>query len=164
MKAIVLSTLLFLTFSVFSQEDSLRVIVNHTVIEPTIRNPYSKVESYIDVNDSIDLFINAIQKRFGEVEEVNGVYNWSGISIDSIGKGIKIKMIHGLWITKKSSIEFIPCPPKKVGKLKKNEKRGVRIRVFLKDGKDALIGKSYESAIVQIIEELLNSSPKEITE
>ncbi|OFX28298.1 MAG: hypothetical protein A2X08_00545 [Bacteroidetes bacterium GWA2_32_17] len=119
--------------------------------------PDNKVESYIDVNDSVDFFIDAFEKRFGEVEEQNGVYNWSDVEIDSIGKNLKIKLLHGIWITKKNEITFSPISPEKVKKLKSNEKRGVRIRVFLKDGKDALISKANEIILMQIIETLLNN-------
>jgi len=145
--------LLITTYNLsFSQEDSLRAHVNRMIL------PDNKVESYIDVNDSIDLFIDAFEKRFGEVEEQNGVYNWSGVEIDSIGKNLKIKMLHGIWTTKKNEITFNPISPEKAKKIKSNEKRGVRIRFFLKDGKDALISKANEIILIQIIESMLNSS------
>lgn len=149
----IITVLVFITMCIasYSQNDSLHAYVNRIILLD------NKVESYIDVNDSIDLFIDAFEKRFGEVEEQNGVYNWSGIVIDSIGKNLKIKMLHGIWVSKKNNLEFKPISPEKAGKLKANEKRGIRIRVFLKDGKDALISKTNEIILLQIIESMLNS-------
>ena len=151
---------IFVIFSLcsYSQEDSLRTHVNREILAG------NKIESYIEVNDSIDLFINAMQKRFGEVEEVDGFYNWSGIELDSIGKDAKIRMIHGIWITKKTQIEFKPISPEKISKLKDNEKRGIRIRVFQKDGKDALLRKPYEIVMTKLFEDLLNSEPEKTEE
>ncbi len=158
MKLIIL--LLFVSFwlKTFSQDDSLRVVVNRVILFD------NKVESYIDVNDSIDFFIDEFEKKFGEVEETNGVYNWSGIEIDSIGKNLKITMLNGIWSTKKNSIEFNPISPEKIGKLKENEKRGIRIRVFLKDGKDALISKKNELILKFIFESIINSTPEATNE
>lgn len=155
-----ITLLLFITFwiNANSQDDSLRAYVNRVILLD------NKVESYIDVNDSIDFFIDKFEKKFGVVEEANGVYNWSGIEIDSVGKNLRIKMLHGIWITKKNSIEFNPVSTEKTGKLKSNEKRGIRIRVLLKDGKDALISKKSEIIIKQIIESMLNSTPEIINE
>ena len=153
--------LVFVCFSYLSysqDDDSLRVSINRIILDD------KKVESYIDINDSIDLFINAMQKHFGEVEEVNGVYNWSGIELDSLGKGVKITMSHGIWTTKENSLKFARVSPEKVGKLKDNEKRGVRIRVFQKYGKDALLRKSYELVVIKIVEDLLNSVPEKTEE
>lgn len=162
MKKIIVIILICINFSVYSQEDSLRARVNRIILEN------NKVESYIDVNDSIDLFIDAIQKRFGEVEEVDGVYNWSGIELDSLGKGVKITMIHGIWTTKGTSLKFTRASPEKTGKLKSNEKRGIRIRVFMKENKeeykDALLKKSCELVVIQIVEDLLNSVPEKTEE
>ncbi|MBI5540362.1 MAG: hypothetical protein HY951_09920 [Bacteroidia bacterium] len=162
MKKILVIILISISYSVYSQEDSLRVHINRIILEN------NKVESYIDVNDSIDLFIDAIQQRFGEVEEVDGVYNWSGIELDSLGKGVKITMIHGIWTTKDTQLKFKVCSPEKVGKLKSNEKRGIRIRVYMKEGKeaykDALLKKSCELVVIQIVEELLNSVPEKTEE
>lgn len=150
--------LFFFSISSYSQEDSLRVRINRNILAD------NKVESYIDVNDSIDLFINAMQKRFGEVEEVDGVYNWSKLEIDSIGKDVKFTMIHGIWTTKENSLKFTRVSPEKLGKLKDNEKRGVRIRVFQKDGKDALLRKTFELVVIKIVEDLLNSPPEKTEE
>jgi hypothetical protein len=158
MNKIFFFVLCFFSISAYSQEDSLRVSINRMILAD------NKVESYIDVNDSIDIFINAMQKRFGEVEEIDGVYNWSKLEIDSIGKDVKIKMIHGIWILKENSLKFKPLSPEKIGKLKENEKRGVRIRVFQKDGKDALLRKSFELVVVKIVEDLLNSVPEKTEE
>jgi hypothetical protein len=73
-------------------------------------------------------------------------------------------MIHGIWISKETSLKFKPVSPEKVGKLKDYEKRGVRIRVFQKDGKDALLRKSYELVVIKIVEDLLNSEPEKTEE
>lgn len=162
MNKIISFILISLSFSVYSQEDSLRARVNRIILEN------NKVESYIDVNDSIDLFIDAIQTKFGEVEEVDGVYNWSGIELDSLGKGVRITMIHGIWTNKGTSLKFTRLSPEKTGKLKSNEKRGIRIRVFMKEGKeeykDALLKKSCELVVIQIVEDLLNSVPEKTEE
>ena len=46
--------------------------------------------------------------------------------------------------------------------LRKNEKRGLRVRVYLKNGKDALTSKKNEIVIVALLESILNMPPEEI--
>jgi hypothetical protein len=152
-----------LNLSCFAQEgDSLRVTVNHVVINPTLTNPNTIVETYIDVNDSVEMFIDNMQKQFGQVEEENGIFVWQGILIDSVGANLKIMMYHGIWTMKSESITFQTIPTQKIKNLRKNEKRGLRIRVYLKNGKDALTSKKNEIVIVALLEGILNLPPEEI--
>jgi hypothetical protein len=163
MKIILLLFLLFFNSLTFSQEeDSLRVSISHVVIDPSLINPYTTVETYIDVKDSIDLFIENMQKQFRDIEEDNGVFVWQGLSIDSVGANLKIIMNNGIWTMKNETNTFQTVSTQKIKNLKKNEKRGLRIRVFLKNGKDALKSKKYEIVIVAILEMLLNTPPEEV--
>lgn len=163
MKIVLIFFLLLLNSYLFSQEDdSLRVSVSHVVIDPSLINPYTTVETYIEVKDSIDMFIENMQKQFGDIEEENGVFVWQGISIDSIGNNLKILMYHGVWSNKNESNTFQTIPIQKFKNIKKNEKRGLKIRVYLKNGKDALTSKKYEIVITSILEAILNTPPEEM--
>ena len=161
--------LLFIIFTVFSsqlfsQDDSLRVIVNRVVLEPDLRNPNTLIETYIEINDSIDLFINNIQKQFGEIDEENGVFTWKKVSIDSVGVDITIVMYHGIWSTKNDTPQFKNISIIKTDKIKKTEKRGLRIRVYLKNGRDAMSSHKNELILVYFFENLLNISGSTIEE
>ena len=147
----------------FSQEDSLRVKINSTVIEPDLINPNTRIETYLDINDSLDLFIDNIQKVFGEVEEINGIFEWKGISIDSIKGKIRVVMANGLWYNKSDLPVFQICPLDKTLKLRKNEKRGLRMRFFLSDGKDALLSRKNQIIIIGLLETALNTPKEEET-
>jgi len=165
MKSIHFIFFLFISVICFSQEsDSLRVSVKHEVINPTPYDPNTYVKTYLEINDSIDLFIDNVQKYFGEIESMNGVFIWQGISIDSVDKNLKIVMYNGIWNNKKSPPVFEPISVDKVKNLKSYEKRGIRMQVFLKSGKDALTNKSSEMVIVAILEQLLNAQPEEESE
>jgi hypothetical protein len=164
-KSILFLLFLLLNNCIYSQEnDSLRVVVSHIVINPTLTNPSTTVETYINVNDSIDLFIDNMQKQFGQTDEDNGVFVWQGILIDSVGSNLEILMYHGVWTTKNDTYIFQTTSTQKIKNLKKNEKRGIRIRVFLKNGKDALTSKKNEIAIVTMLEGILNIPAEEVKE
>jgi hypothetical protein len=163
-KYLIIILLLLPTGFLYSQEDSLRVIVRHDVIEPDLVNPTTRIQTYININDSLDLFIDNIQKLFGEVEDENGIFVWNKIELDSALKDFKIVMANGIWSTKKDISSFTPASVSKTEKLNSKEKRGIRIRVFKKDGKDALSSKTIETEFVRIFEELLNKTPEETLE
>lgn len=154
-----------INFSCFAQEDdSLRVVVSHDVIDESKFNPNktTTVENYINVNDSIDRFIDNMQKHFGQIEEENGVFVWQGVTIDSVGANNKIIMYHGVWTMKNEINTFQIVPTQKIKNLKKNEKRGIRMQIYLKNGKNALASKKYEIVIVALLEELLNMPAEEV--
>ena len=101
MKNLFLLLFLFISTFCFSQEDdSLRVSVSHNVIDPTLTNPKTTVETYIEIGDSIDLFLDNFQKQFGSIEEENGVFVWQGILIDSVGANLRFVMYNGVWSMK----------------------------------------------------------------
>lgn len=148
---------------VSQEDDSLRVKISSTVLEPDLINPNTRIETYIDINDSLDLFIDNIQKRFGEVEEVDGIFEWKGISIDSIKGKIRVVMANGFWFDKNGLPVFQVSPVDKTLKLRKNEKRGLRMRFFLSDGKDALLSRKNQLIIVSLLETALNAVKEEET-
>lgn len=163
MKNLFLLLFLFISTFCFSQEDdSLRVSVSHNVIDPTLTNPKTTVETYIEIGDSIDLFLDNFQKQFGSIEEENGVFVWQGILIDSVGANLRFVMYNGVWSMKNEINTFQTIPTQKMKNLRKNEKRGLRVRVYLKNGKDALTSKKNEIVIVALLESILNMPPEEI--
>jgi hypothetical protein len=163
MKSLFFLFFLFISTICFSQEDdSLRVTVSHVVIDPSLTNPKTVVETYIDINDSIDLFLDNFQKQFGNIEEENGVFVWQGILIDSVGANLRFVMYNGVWSMKNEMSTFQTIPTQKMKNLRKNEKRGLRVRVYLKNGKDALTSKKNEIVIVALLEGILNLPPEEI--
>jgi len=141
----------FLFTQLYSQEDSLHAHVNRVIMAD------KSIESYIDVNDSVSLFLDEFEKKFGITDENNGTFFWSNIKIDSINKPINIKLMYGLWITKKSSLEFKPISTEKKINLKSNEKLGIRIRFTNKDNKDVLYSKQNETILLNIIDSILNN-------
>ena len=156
MKYIILFLFTACSCILYSQEDSLHVKIGHNVFEPDIVNPSTRVETFIEVTDSIDFFIDKVQKEFGEIEEEDGNFVWNNVNIDSIGANLRIQMIHGYWSIKGSTATLKIIPTSKAAKLKSDERRILRIRVFLKNGKDALTSKKNEIIIVQLLDNLLN--------
>lgn len=164
MKPLLIILLLLQNSVLISQEDSLRVIIKHDVKEADLVNPTTRVQTFIDIYDSLDLFIDNVQKQFGEVEDENGIYVWNKVQLDSVMKDFKIIMANGIWTVKKDISTFTPLPVSKTEKINSKEKRGIRIRVLMKDGRDALSAKNVESEFVRIFEDLLNKPAEEKTE
>ena len=157
--------IIFNLFS-FSQEegDSLRVFVCNNVIEPDLVNPTTRVQMYLLIKDSIDQFIDKVQKEFGEIEDEEGVFEWKLDSLDTIGKKIKVFMYYGYSYYKGNTENFKTISPSKAHKLKAQGKKQLRIRILLKDGKDALLSQPNQLFFIRFFEDILNRPEETIIE
>lgn len=88
----------------------------------------NKMESFIEIRDSVISFIDLLKERWGEEQDNNGVIIWNNVSIDSIEGKVQVKLYHSLLKHGESFTKTYPISKKE----KSNEYRVIRIRFLQK--------------------------------
>lgn len=165
MKIFFAPVLALISLSSFAQEDEKPLVaVKNKVYEPDIYNPHVRVETFVEITDSIDYFIENIQELFGNTEEESGVFIWNNVLIDSITGKLKIQMAHGLLSYRSDKDYFRQCSSSGRIAIKKNEIRCLRLRFFLDKGNDALRSEKNKTIIMELIYSLLTPKDTEETD
>lgn len=91
--------------------------------------PDKRVESFIEIRDSVLAFIDILKERWGEENDVDGKITWNNVSIDSIAGKIQVQLFHAILkpgeaFSKTTSISR---------KTKASEVRVIRLRFLQKD-------------------------------
>jgi hypothetical protein len=145
--------------SYYAQEENSKIEVK-IVREVTSEN---KIESYIEIRDSVSALVNLLFELWGEQADNNGVITWNNVSIDSIEGKIQVKLYHA--ILKKDAKFDKTCPLNK--KLKSNEIRVVRLR-FLQKQNDLLASSKLSEYIINyfnnLLQEISNNDDDDDTE
>jgi|GEM_PF-5404701 hypothetical protein len=116
-------------------------------------NSENKIESFIEIRDSVIAFIELLKERWGEEPENNGIIEWKNVNIDSIEGKIQVKLYHFIVKQGEPLIKTVTVSKK----TKQNEIRVIRLR-FLQKQNDLLSSIK----LTENIREYFNNLYKEI--
>jgi len=116
-------------------------------------NSENKIESFIEIRDSVIAFIELLKERWGEEPENNGIIEWKNVNIDSIEGKIQVKLYHFIVKQGEPLIKTVTVSKK----TKQNEIRVIRLR-FLQKQNDLLSSIK----LTENIKEYFNNLYKEI--
>ncbi len=91
--------------------------------------PEKRVESFIEIRDSVIAFIELLKERWGEENDVDGKIIWNNVNIDSIAGKIQVQLFHAILKPGESFSKTVSISKK----TKTNEIRVIRLRFIQKD-------------------------------
>ncbi len=124
-RLLILACCLFVSTCFYGQEEE-KTFEPRLVREIT---PDKRVESFIEIRDSVLAFIDILKERWGEENDVEGKITWNNVSIDSIAGKMQVQLFHAILkpgeaFSKTTSI---------FRKTKTSEVRVIRLRFLQKD-------------------------------
>ncbi|MCX7862570.1 MAG: hypothetical protein N2449_06210 [Bacteroidales bacterium] len=111
--------------------------------------PDKKIESYIEIRDSVLAFIDVFKEKWGQEEDTDGKIRWTNVAIDSIDGKIELQLYH----PKSKSRANFPKTTPIAKKTKGNEIRVIRLR-FIQKNKDILSSQQNARYIIDYIKQL----------
>lgn len=122
--------------------------------------PEKRVESFIEIRDSVIAFIEILKERWGEENDQDGKIIWNNVSIDSIAGKIQVQLLHTILKPGESFYKTISISKK----TKANEVRVIRLRFMQKD-RDLLSSQQntqyIKDFILNLYNEIVNDSSTE---
>lgn len=115
--------------------------------------PNKKIESYIEIKDSVLAVIDILKDKWGEIEDQNGIIQWHNVMIDSLEGKTNVTLMHG--IIKEGREGFKTCPISK--KENKNKVRVLRLRFMQKD-RDILSSPVTSGIVLNFINDIISQA------